>query len=217
MTAKIIDGNAIAKLVRAEWRARVDDLKSHGVVPGLAVILIGDNAASQVYVHHKTKACADMGMRSELHTFPSDVTEKKVLECIARLNADPKVHGILVQLPLPAHIDVRRLLEAEGHRAIVHGILPNNENEVREHVRALTLRTDIDVILLSGGTGLSGRDCSVEAIRPVLDKEMPGPIPHTIVVAPGGEVVYRHNGLLNREDVANAILDKMNRYWSQKK
>ena len=112
MTAKIIDGNAIAKLVRAEWRARVDDLKAQGIVPGLAVILIGDNPASQVYVHHKTKACSDMGMRSELVKFPSDVSEKAVLECIDKLNVDPKVHGILVQLPLPAHIDVRRLLEA---------------------------------------------------------------------------------------------------------
>jgi len=112
MTAKLIDGNVIAKLVRAEWRGRVEELKAVGVTPGLAVILIGSDPASQVYVRHKTKACADLGMRSDLHPFPADVSEAEVLRCIAQLNADPRVHGILVQLPLPAHFDARRLLEA---------------------------------------------------------------------------------------------------------
>lgn len=112
MSAKLIDGNVIAKLVRAEWRTRVDALKARGVTPGLAVILIGSDPASQVYVRRKTKACEDLGMRSSLHGFDADVSESEVLDCIARLNVDPRVHGILVQLPLPPHFDVRRLLEA---------------------------------------------------------------------------------------------------------
>lgn len=112
MSAKIIDGNQIAKQVRADWKVRVDALKQKGVVPGLAVILIGDNAASEVYVRNKVKACADIGIHSEKHTFPADVAEQTVLDCIAGLNDNPKIHGILVQLPLPPHFESRRLLEA---------------------------------------------------------------------------------------------------------
>jgi methylenetetrahydrofolate dehydrogenase (NADP+)/methenyltetrahydrofolate cyclohydrolase len=112
MTAKIIDGNEIARRVRAEWKHRSDALCAQGSRPGLAVIIIGDNPASLVYVKHKTKACADMGIHSEKHEFPKDVSEHKVLELIASLNANPAIHGILVQLPLPPHFESRRLLEA---------------------------------------------------------------------------------------------------------
>lgn len=112
MTAKIIDGKAIAKLVRAEWKGRVQALRNGGVVPGLAVIMIGENAASQVYVRHKVRACEDIGIYSERHEFPGNVTEQKVLDCISALNANPAIHGILVQLPLPPHFESRRLLEA---------------------------------------------------------------------------------------------------------
>jgi methylenetetrahydrofolate dehydrogenase (NADP+)/methenyltetrahydrofolate cyclohydrolase len=112
MTAKIIDGNEIARRVRAEWKHRADALCAQGARPGLAVIIIGDNPASLVYVRHKTKACADMGIHSEQYEFPKDASEQKVLELIASLNANPAIHGILVQLPLPAHFESRRLLEA---------------------------------------------------------------------------------------------------------
>jgi methylenetetrahydrofolate dehydrogenase (NADP+)/methenyltetrahydrofolate cyclohydrolase len=112
MTAKIIDGNEIARRVRAEWKHRADALCAQGTQPGLAVVIIGDNPASQVYVKHKTKACADMGIHSEKHEFPKDTSEQKVLDLIASLNANPAIHGILVQLPLPTHFESRRLLEA---------------------------------------------------------------------------------------------------------
>ena len=112
MAAKIIDGNVIAHKVRVEWRAKVEALRGRGVEPGLAVVIVGDNPASRVYVRHKTKACAETGIRSEVHEFAEGASETAVLERIAQLNADPRVHGILVQLPLPAHIDARKLLEA---------------------------------------------------------------------------------------------------------
>ena len=121
MAAKIIDGNVIAHKVRADWRTKVDALRAHGTEPGLAVVIVGDNPASRVYVRHKTKACAETGIRSEVVEFPADASEAAVLERIARLNADPKVHGILVQLPLPAHIDTRKLLEAIDVRKDVDG------------------------------------------------------------------------------------------------
>ncbi|MFN0038485.1 MAG: bifunctional methylenetetrahydrofolate dehydrogenase/methenyltetrahydrofolate cyclohydrolase FolD [Burkholderiales bacterium] len=112
MTATLIDGVVVSKILRAQWRLRVDALKARGVRPGLAVILVGENPASQVYVRNKVKACVEIGMYSEVHTFRSDVPEVAVLEKIAALNRDPGIHGILVQLPLPPQVDNTRVLEA---------------------------------------------------------------------------------------------------------
>ncbi len=112
MTAKIIDGVAVSKVLREQWKSRVEVLKAQGVTPGLAVILVGADPASQVYVRNKVKACADVGLHSELHRYPADVSEREVLDRIAALNRDPKIHGILVQLPLPPQIDNNKVLEA---------------------------------------------------------------------------------------------------------
>ena len=112
MTAQIIDGKALAKQLRHHFRQRVEALQARGITPGLAVILVGDNPASKVYVGNKIRACADCGVRSYEHRLPADASEAEVLATIARLNDDPEVHGILVQLPLPPHIEVRRVLEA---------------------------------------------------------------------------------------------------------
>jgi len=112
MTARIIDGKAVAKKLRGEYKGRVEHLVSeHGLQPGLAVILVGDNAASKVYVKTKVKACEDVGIRSELIAMPADTPETALLAEIDRLNADATVHGILVQLPLPGHITMSRVLE----------------------------------------------------------------------------------------------------------
>ncbi|MDM7943759.1 MAG: bifunctional methylenetetrahydrofolate dehydrogenase/methenyltetrahydrofolate cyclohydrolase FolD [Hydrogenophaga sp.] len=112
MTAKIIDGNALSRLLRAEVTARVTALKARGITPGLAVVLVGDNAASQVYVRNKVKACEDTGMHSVLERWPATMTEEALLERVAALNNDAGIHGILVQLPLPAHIDAQKVIEA---------------------------------------------------------------------------------------------------------
>lgn len=107
-----MDGVAVSKAIRAEWKQRVQLLKEQGITPGLAVILVGDNPASQVYVRNKVKACAEAGLHSELHQFPADASEQSVLRKIAELNLDRNIHGILVQLPLPAHVDNGKVLEA---------------------------------------------------------------------------------------------------------
>jgi len=112
MSATIIDGKAIAKKLRAEYHARVERLRDHhGVTPGLAVILVGDNPASQSYVRGKIAGCREVGIRSELIELPALATEAQVLEQVGRLNDDPQTHGILVQLPLPAHVRVASVLE----------------------------------------------------------------------------------------------------------
>ena len=112
MSAVVIDGKAIAQKVRQEWKQRTALLRAKGVIPGLAVIIVGDNPASQVYVRHKTRACAEVGIHSEVYVFPADTAEASVLEKVTVLNADPQIHGILVQLPLPLRFDTRSMLEA---------------------------------------------------------------------------------------------------------
>jgi methylenetetrahydrofolate dehydrogenase (NADP+)/methenyltetrahydrofolate cyclohydrolase len=112
MNAKIIDGNALARSVRDEVAARVTELKHRGIRPGLAVILVGDNPASAVYVRNKVKDCEEVGIVSTLDRLPAETSEADLLRRIAELNADPSVHGILVQLPLPPQIDEHRIIEA---------------------------------------------------------------------------------------------------------
>ncbi|MDO9434126.1 bifunctional methylenetetrahydrofolate dehydrogenase/methenyltetrahydrofolate cyclohydrolase FolD [Hydrogenophaga sp.] len=112
MTAQLIDGNALSRQLRADVGARVTALKAKGVTPGLAVILVGDNPASQVYVRNKVKACEDTGMHSVLERCPATLSEADLLARVDALNHDNTVHGILVQLPLPAHIDAQKVIEA---------------------------------------------------------------------------------------------------------
>jgi methylenetetrahydrofolate dehydrogenase (NADP+) / methenyltetrahydrofolate cyclohydrolase len=112
MTAQLIDGNALSRQLRADVTARVTALKAQGITPGLAVILVGENAASQVYVRNKVKACEDTGMHSVLERWPATMTEAELLARVDALNADATIHGILVQLPLPAHIDAQKVIEA---------------------------------------------------------------------------------------------------------
>ena len=112
MPALIIDGNALSKQLRLEVAKRSAALRARGVTPGLAVVLVGDNPASQVYVRNKVKACEDNGLFSVLDKHPATLTEAKLLARVQTLNNDPAIHGILVQLPLPAHIDAQKVIEA---------------------------------------------------------------------------------------------------------
>lgn len=112
MPAQIIDGKALAESVRAALRTRVAALAARGVRPGLAAILAGADPASRVYVRNKVRACEDTGVHSEVHEFPEPVSESELLQRIAKLNADPRIHGVLVQLPLPGKLDANRVLAA---------------------------------------------------------------------------------------------------------
>lgn len=111
MTARLIDGNALAKSIRGEVAQRVQALTARGHRPGLAVILVGENPASQVYVKHKVADCESVGMHSVLDRHPADLPEAELLARIRALNDDPAIDGILVQLPLPPHIDAQRVIE----------------------------------------------------------------------------------------------------------
>ena len=112
MTAQLIDGNALSRQLRTEVAQRAAALKARGTTPGLAVVLVGDNPASQVYVRNKGKACEDSGLHSVLEKYEADMTEAALLARVQALNNDPAIHGILVQLPLPKHIDAQKVIEA---------------------------------------------------------------------------------------------------------
>jgi methylenetetrahydrofolate dehydrogenase (NADP+)/methenyltetrahydrofolate cyclohydrolase len=112
MPAQLLDGNLLSKKLRAEIATRSAILTAKGVRPGLAVIVVGDDPASQVYVRNKVKACEDVDFHSVLERYPAELEEAQLLARIATLNADPSIHGILVQLPLPKHISAERVLES---------------------------------------------------------------------------------------------------------
>ena len=120
-TASIIDGNALSAQLRADVMRRADALKARGITPGLAVLLVGENQASQVYVRNKVKACADAGLHSVLERHDADMTEADLLARIDALNKDPSIHGILVQLPVPKHIDANKVIEAIASEKDVDG------------------------------------------------------------------------------------------------
>jgi methylenetetrahydrofolate dehydrogenase (NADP+) / methenyltetrahydrofolate cyclohydrolase len=121
VAAQVIDGNAIAHSVRADLKRRVDALKAQGVVPGLAVLLVGDDPASRLYVRNKIRACAETGLHSELHEFAAHAPQGALCDRIQELNASPVIHGILVQLPLPRHFSNARILEVIAAEKDVDG------------------------------------------------------------------------------------------------
>jgi methylenetetrahydrofolate dehydrogenase (NADP+)/methenyltetrahydrofolate cyclohydrolase len=112
MSALLIDGNALSQQMRADFAARTQSLIAQGVRPGLAVILVGENPASQVYVRNKVKACEQVGIHSLLEKYPLALSQADLLARVDALNNDPSIHGILVQLPLPPHIDAQKIIEA---------------------------------------------------------------------------------------------------------
>jgi methylenetetrahydrofolate dehydrogenase (NADP+)/methenyltetrahydrofolate cyclohydrolase len=150
MTAQIIDGKALA----AELRGQVADVahrlkRDRGVVPGLAVVLVGNNPASEVYVASKTKMALGSGMRSFDHRLPESVRESELLTLIDRLNSDPAVHGILVQLPLPDHIDAQKIVDAIAPAKDVDGFHPMNTGRTSTGLPALVPCTPLGCMILA--------------------------------------------------------------------
>lgn len=121
MTAQLIDGIALSKQIRADVAQRAAALTASGIQPGLAVVLVGDDPASQIYVRNKVKACHEAGLHSVFEKYPADCTQARLLERIAALNADAAIHGILVQMPLPKHIDAHKVIEAIATHKDVDG------------------------------------------------------------------------------------------------
>src|SRR4051794_5694950 len=150
MTARIIDGREIAAGLRAKIAAEVARLSSaHGLTPGIAVVLVGEDPASQVYVRTKSKAVAEAGMRAVDRKFPAETSEADLLRVIASLNTDEDVHGILVQLPLPKHIDAQKVIAALDPAKDVDGFHPVNVGRLSSGLPALVPCTPLGCVMLA--------------------------------------------------------------------
>ena len=148
-TASLIDGKAIAEKLRRDVAAAVARLtREHGLIPGLAVVLVGDDPASRVYVRNKARQTVEAGMRSFEHVLPAGTSEADLLALIGRLNADPGVHGILVQLPLPKHIDANKIITAIDPAKDVDGFHPMNAGRLALGQAALVPCTPLGAMLL---------------------------------------------------------------------
>ncbi|HHW26535.1 MAG TPA: bifunctional 5,10-methylene-tetrahydrofolate dehydrogenase/5,10-methylene-tetrahydrofolate cyclohydrolase [Firmicutes bacterium] len=133
MAATIIDGKSIAAVIRDEVRAEVKNLRERGIIPKLAVILAGDDPASVLYARSKERACKNSGIEFELHKYPENVEEQVILDKLAELSSDPACHGIMVELPLPRHINKERVMRAVDPDKDVDGISPINRGRMFTH------------------------------------------------------------------------------------
>ena len=163
MTAKILDGKKIAAEIRASVKKETALLKERGIVPGLAVVLVGDNPASKVYVGQKEKGCYEAGFASFLHRLPGGTSQKDLLDLIAKLNADPLVHGILVQLPLPDQIDEEKVIAAIKPEKDVDGFSPVNMGRLVAGMAAIEPCTPKGIMRLleASGIELAGKEAVV--------------------------------------------------------
>ncbi len=160
MTAKIIDGKAIAASIQARIKDEVETLSKHGATPGLATVLIGENPASKTYVTSKEKVCTELGMYSAGRHLPADISQQDALNVVRSLAADPKIHGILVQLPLPSHLDAEEILSAIPIEKDVDGFHPINIGRLamknREPLFVPATPAGIIVLIDSAGTKIEG-------------------------------------------------------------
>jgi len=171
-TPRILDGVAIAGQIKAEVAVEVRELVDRGVVPGLAVILVGEVPASQIYVRSKVKTCGELGIYSEMLTPPESITTDEMLALVAELNAREDIDGILIQLPLPKHVDTKRLLEAVSPDKDVDGFHPVNVGRVQSGQPALAPCTPAGIIeiLKRSGLPITGQNAVVVGRSDIVGK-----------------------------------------------
>ncbi|HEX9398307.1 MAG TPA: bifunctional methylenetetrahydrofolate dehydrogenase/methenyltetrahydrofolate cyclohydrolase FolD [Burkholderiales bacterium] len=155
MRARILDGKTLAAAIRLDVKQKVQALARRGLRPGLAVILAGDDPASKVYVRNKARACEEVGVRSQQIDYPASVAQEELMACIRRLNADPAVHGILVQLPLPRQVDAHRVLEAVSPAKDIDGFHAANLGALVAGTPGFTPCTPAGVIRLIEHAGIA--------------------------------------------------------------
>lgn len=173
-TSSILDGNAIAAAIQAEVAKDIEQLHLQGVRPGLTVVLVGDSPASEVYVRNKVKTSAALGINSQSITPPASVTTEEMLALIGELNASEEVDGILIQLPLPAHVDAKRLLEAVSPEKDVDGFHPVNVGRLQAGQPAMVPCTPAGIIqmLKRSGIVIAGQHAVVVGRSDIVGKPM---------------------------------------------
>ena len=172
--AAIIDGKAVSARLRQEMKEEVAALQAKGIAPGLAVVLVGEDPASQVYVRNKIRACEELGIRSQDHRLPADTTQERLLELIGELNGDPAVHGILVQLPLPKQISDQAVIAAIDPKKDVDAFHPQNVGKIVQGNYDFLPCTPAGVMALLRSTGVpvAGKECVVIGRSNIVGKPM---------------------------------------------
>ncbi|MCH8054931.1 MAG: bifunctional methylenetetrahydrofolate dehydrogenase/methenyltetrahydrofolate cyclohydrolase FolD [Deltaproteobacteria bacterium] len=154
MMAMIIDGKAVAREIRKQIKEEVEGLKRRwGMIPGLGVVLVGDDPSSHLYVRNKEKACKEVGIQSQEHLLSAAISEKELLSLVHSLNRDKEIHGILVQLPLPAHIRAERILEAVSPQKDIDGFHPVNQGRLLLGAEGFKPCTPMGIIKLLDSVG----------------------------------------------------------------
>ena len=174
MSAKIIDGKQVAARCREELKQQVAALRARGIIPGLAVILVGEDPASQVYVRNKHRACEDLGIHSEQYTLPADTDRQTLLDLITELNGREEIDGILVQLPLPGHLDEKEILSAIDPAKDVDSFHPQNVGRlvIGDYFFAPCTPSGILTLIDSAGVDLTGKECVVIGRSNIVGKPM---------------------------------------------
>lgn len=174
MSAKIIDGKQVAARCREELKQQVAALRARGIIPGLAVILVGEDPASQVYVRNKHRACEELGIHSEQYTLPADTDRQTLLELISELNGREEIDGILVQLPLPGHLDEKEILSAIDPAKDVDSFHPQNVGRlvIGDYFFAPCTPSGILTLIDSAGVDLTGKECVVIGRSNIVGKPM---------------------------------------------
>jgi len=175
LPAELIDGNAIAKSIRQEVTVEVAKLVARGIKPGLAVVLVGDDPASEVYVRNKGRACDEAGMHSVTINMPATTTQQELLAQVERLNADPAIHGILVQMPLPKHLDAEVVIRSILPAKDVDGFHPVNvgKNLIGERDGFVPCTpAGVQEMLARSGTQTKGKECVIVGRSNIVGKPM---------------------------------------------
>jgi methylenetetrahydrofolate dehydrogenase (NADP+)/methenyltetrahydrofolate cyclohydrolase len=199
----LIDGKAVAKEVQKEVKEEVEGLRRRwGIVPGLGVVLVGDDPASQLYVRNKEKACKEVGIRSQEHLLPAAVSERELLALIHGLNRDKDIHGILVQLPLPAHIRTEKILEAVSPQKDIDGFHPLNQGHLLLGGDAFKPCTPLGIMRLLDAVGCNpkGKNAVVVGRSNIVGKPVA-----LMLLARHATVTLCHSRTLNlKEEVGRA-------------
>ena len=198
MSAKILNGTELAKKVRAGLKIEVEELKRQGIFPGLAVVLVGEDPASKVYVGRKKKACEELGINSYEHLLDEGTTEKQLLELVEHLNGEDGVNGILVQLPLPLHIDDDKIIMAINPEKDVDAFHPINVGRIMTGSSVFVPCTPAGVmeLLKENDTDVTGKECVIVGRSNIVGKPQA-----MLLLAANGTVTICHSRTRNLEEV----------------
>ena len=194
--AKIINGKEVSKKVRESVKAETEKLKAQGIVPGLAVVIVGDDPASRVYVNNKKKACAEVGFMSEEYALPAETTQEELLALVDELNKKSEINGILVQLPLPKHLDEKAIIEAISPEKDVDAFHASNVGKIMIGDYKFLPPAGVMELIHSENIEISGKNCVVIGRSNIVGKPMA-----MLLLHENGTVTITHSRTKNLAEI----------------